>query len=58
MTERFRCEDCGLEFDEGEFGRDDLPMACPYCEGLDVQLIGDSPHEAEGSVAAEDPKAA
>jgi DNA-directed RNA polymerase subunit RPC12/RpoP len=38
MTERLTCADCGLEFDEGEFGREDPPIACPHCEGLDVLL--------------------
>jgi hypothetical protein len=42
MTRHFVCEDCGRDF-EKTFDCDDYPLACPYCEGLDLQLVDEPP---------------
>lgn len=39
--QRFVCEDCGREFEESLIEREDEPLACPYCEGLDLQPVGE-----------------
>lgn len=40
-TPQFRCEDCGHEFVETELAldREDSPLACPACGGLDLQRV-------------------
>ena len=45
----YRCEDCGHEFD---FVPDieDSPLACPECDGLDIQLV-ETPESASGETA-------
>ena len=39
---RFKCEDCGFEFQEVDLDIDDEPLACPSCGGLDLQLLGEA----------------
>jgi putative FmdB family regulatory protein len=40
----YRCEDCGYEFEKSAFLPDieESPLACPACDGLDIQLMEDS----------------
>jgi putative FmdB family regulatory protein len=37
----FHCEDCGQEFEKTEFVPDveDALASCPFCGGLDIQLV-------------------
>jgi len=37
----YQCEDCGFEFEKSEFLADveEYPLACPACDGLDIQLV-------------------
>ena len=50
-TPFYRCEDCGHEFERPDLGPEieDSPLACPVCDGLDIQLVESpesSSHEA------------
>jgi len=40
----YRCEDCGYEFEKSAFLPDieESPLACPACDGLDIQLMEES----------------
>jgi Zn finger protein HypA/HybF involved in hydrogenase expression len=44
-AKQFKCEDCGFEFEEVYLDIDDRPLACPNCDGLDIQLIGEDNDE-------------
>jgi len=45
---RFRCSDCGTEFEEKQSFDDDLPE-CPECDSEDVKrLITNAPTHARG----------
>jgi predicted Zn-ribbon and HTH transcriptional regulator len=35
----YMCEDCGYVFDEVIVDIEEGPLACPECEGLDIQLL-------------------
>jgi putative FmdB family regulatory protein len=51
-TPYYRCEDCGHEFEKPDFGPEieDSPVACPECDGLDIQLVEEpSPPTGEGA---------
>lgn len=51
-TPYYRCEDCGHEFEKPDFGTEieDSPVACPACDGLDIELVEELP--AAGGEAA------
>lgn len=36
---RYKCEDCGHEFEELRADVEEGPLACPNCGGLDIQLL-------------------
>ena len=42
VTRHFVCEDCGGDFEQ-TFDCDDFPLACPYCGGLNLQLVAEPP---------------
>ena len=44
-VQRFICEDCGREFEESLIDREDDVLACPFCEGLDLQPVSESAQE-------------
>jgi predicted Zn-ribbon and HTH transcriptional regulator len=37
----YRCEDCGFEFEKSDLipEIEDSPLACPACDGLDIELV-------------------
>lgn len=46
-TQHYRCEDCGKTFIEVIPDREEQPVACPECGGLDLQLLAEEETEGE-----------
>lgn len=52
-TPYYKCEDCGLEFEQPDFGPDieESPLSCPACAGLDIQLVEEPEAPADTEAA-------